>query len=75
MYNGITPYGFQFDENGVRLYKCLHCLDAGFVHPRRDNGSVDYSKTIRCRYCRKDESVETKPADETQSNIFYSEDL
>jgi hypothetical protein len=51
MYNGITPYGFQFDGNGNRIYKCIHCLDAGFVHPRRENGTPDYSRTKPCPHC------------------------
>jgi hypothetical protein len=69
VYNGITPYGYQFDEFGNRLYKCLHCLDAGHVHPRRENGTPDYTRTIRCRFC-----CGQDPAAETQATLPISQD-
>jgi hypothetical protein len=43
---------YYFNPDGVRLYTCPYCLDNGFVHPRKEDGNADYSRTIPCRYCK-----------------------
>jgi DNA replication protein DnaC len=30
------------------LYNCTICKDAGMVHPRLDNGRIDYSRVVPC---------------------------
>ena len=40
-----------YNEQGQRLYYCLTCLDMGWVYPRKEDGSPDYSKAKRCE-CR-----------------------
>jgi hypothetical protein len=50
---------YQYTEDGVRLYKCLICLDQGWVHPRKEDGKPDYSKTIPCQ-CRQNGTQATE---------------
>ncbi len=41
----------QFTEDGIRLYKCLKCMDKGWVLWRGPDGQVDWSHPHRCT-CR-----------------------
>lgn len=48
----------EYTEDGIRLYHCLICLDAGWIHPLKSDGKPDYSKVVKCS-CRQ-ESNERK---------------
>lgn len=54
----VTNTSGVFPGEVVETYDCDTCLDAGWVHPRREDGSVDYSKVEPCE-CVK-ESLERR---------------
>ena len=31
----------EYTEDGIRLYHCLICLDAGWIHPLKNDGKPD----------------------------------
>ncbi len=37
------------------IYKCTRCCDAGFYHPRREDGTVDFGRTVECA-CQKEDN-------------------
>jgi hypothetical protein len=39
------------DAEGKIYYICQICRDSGFIHPRKEDGTPDYSKAIPCQ-CR-----------------------
>jgi hypothetical protein len=39
---------YEVNDQGQRLYYCLTCLDMGWVHPRKPDGSIDYAHVKRC---------------------------
>lgn len=44
---------FETEWEGVPykpLFNCTDCKGAGFVHPRKPDGSVDYKQTIACNH-------------------------
>jgi hypothetical protein len=49
---------YEFDDWGQRLYSCLNCMDAGWIHPIKEDGKIDYSKVVRCP-CKKQQREET----------------
>jgi hypothetical protein len=64
----------HFTEDGVRLVNCLICLDAGWVHPRKEDGTPDYSQTVRCS-CKtqKVENNQLPLGEESNGNNLSSE--
>lgn len=47
------------DVNAPTVFavKCIHCNDAGIVHPVTESGKPDYSQVVPCRYCQTPEKV------------------
>lgn len=43
-------------------YKCSLCHDWHFVHPRRPNDSVDYSRIVDCRCVEKEQALKRRQA-------------
>jgi DNA replication protein DnaC len=46
--------GDDASEVPAETYQCQICRDAGFVHPRRQDGKPDYGTTIPCRCMEND---------------------
>jgi DNA replication protein DnaC len=44
------------------LYKCSICEDANFVHPRRPDNTVDYSRIVDCRCVQEERALKRSQA-------------
>lgn len=51
---GLESSGKASGSPYTEAFKCKKCQDAGILHPLKEDGSVDYSKTIVCE-CREEE--------------------
>lgn len=39
------------DPEAIEDTKCQHCRDMEYVHPRKEDGKIDYSTVVPCRHC------------------------
>jgi len=60
---GLTPLGVVIEhllgkstsppsKSELEQYECAICRDAHYVHPRREDGKVDYSRVVPCQCAR-----------------------
>ena len=44
-------------ESKEEMFKCVRCRDAELLHPLKEDGQVDYSTSVLCRYCASTERI------------------
>jgi hypothetical protein len=68
MNEAMSNQRYEFAPDGMtRLYRCLTCMDTGWLHPITDSGKIDYSKAVRCPCKKPQESYTQIPLPEAET--------